>query len=33
MVIQEPLLDGFPSLPWLPIQLGFPPPFHIHAKN
>jgi len=33
MVIQEPLLDDFSSLPWLPIQLGFPPPFHIHAKN
>jgi len=23
MAIQDPLLDGFPALPWLPIQLGF----------
>jgi len=25
--------DGFPAFPWLPIQLGFPPPSHIHAKT
>jgi len=25
--------DGFPALPWLPIQLGFHLPFHLHAEN
>jgi len=28
--IHGPLLDGFSAL-WLPLLLGFPPPFHIQA--
>jgi len=33
IAIQAQLWDGFPAATWLPIQLGFPLPFHIQAKT
>jgi len=33
IAIQAQLWDDFSALTWLPIQLGFPLPFHIQAKS
>jgi len=33
IAIQAQLWDDFSALTWLPIQLGFPLPFHIQAKT